>query len=375
MLEAAEVGAGASGRNGGFLFGGYSLAPERLIRQVGKAQARRLYQLTTDAVALVRQRVTDHAIRCDLNPAGVLLADWFDDQAALIRQQRLMNEVLGCNWQLLSPEQLGESLVSQRYGGGLLEPDAAHLHPLNYCLGLARVLTGEGIAVHTRSPAQEIERHRGQWRVRTPEGEVVADTVVIATGGYTGDLGVPSNRAILPIATYIAVTEPMEDLLDRHIRTGRAVYDTRFAFDYYRRLPDNRLLWGGRISARNREPAGLDAMLRRDLARVFPDLAQVAFEYRWQGLMGYPVHQMPMIGQSEPGLWHVTGFGGHGVAPTTALGELCAAALAEGDDRFRWFEPWPLQRAWGRPGRAAAQLNYWWLQFRDAVRAARKSSS
>src|SRR3990167_6187706 len=111
------------------------------------------------------------------------------------------------------------------------------------------------------------------------------------------------------------------------MRTQAAVYDTRFAFDYYRPLADTRLLWGGRISIQDRTPGQVQRLLRADLVRVYPQLADVKISHAWSGLMSYARHKMPQIGRLPNGLWYAMGFGGHGVAPTTLAGEVLAQAL------------------------------------------------
>ncbi len=365
VLEAGEVGHGASGRNGGFVFGGYSLSPEALAKQRGLKRAQEMYQLTTDAVDLIAQRVHKYQIDCQHKAAGIMLADWFDRPDLLQQQLEFMNREMGANWEFYPRSELRQQLDTERYYDGLLEPGGAHFNPLQYARGLASHLESVGIPVWQHSPATEIKPCGKRWQVNVAGTWVEADQVVLACGGYQKILNSPPRSAILPIATYIMVTEALPQQLPDLIRQPWAVYDTRFAFDYYRPLPDNRLLWGGRISIRDPQPKLVETMLRRDLARVFPQLAEVQVDYVWSGLMGYPRHQMPMIGQSSPGLWHVTGFGGHGVAPTTALGELLAAAISTGDQRYRWFDHYPLKPVFGHLGMLAAQLSYWQYAFRD----------
>jgi gamma-glutamylputrescine oxidase len=166
----------------------------------------------------------------------------------------------------------------------------------------------------------------------------------------------------------VMVTAPLGERLSSVLRTRAAVYDTRFAFDYYRPLPDTRLLWGGRISVRDRSPAQVQRLLLRDLARVYPQLADVRIDFAWSGLMSYARHEMPQIAQVEEGLWVAQAFGGHGVAPTTFAGEILAAAIAENDPRWREFADYGLVSVMKPAGFLGAQLTYWWLQMRDAFR-------
>jgi gamma-glutamylputrescine oxidase len=193
---------------------------------------------------------------------------------------------------------------------------------------------------------------------------------VLCCGGYLAGLAPKVDRSVLPIATYVMATAPLGDRLQKAFAgTRAAVYDTRFAFDYYRPLADTRILWGGRISILDRSPAAVARLLRGDLLRVYPQLEGVGIDFAWSGLMSYARHKMPQVGRLEPGLWYAQGFGGHGLATTIAAGETLAAAIAENDPAWRDYAPFGLPWA-GKPiGFAAAQLTYSWAQLRDAWNA------
>jgi gamma-glutamylputrescine oxidase len=259
-------------------------------------------------------------------------------------------------------------IVSDRYSDGLFEPGAFHFHPLSYARGIACVIGELGGRVHEHSPATSLERRGDRWIVGTPHGSVTARHVVLACGGYLARLVRRVDEAVLPIATYVMVTEPLGAGMGDVLRTPSAVYDTRFAFDYYRPLPDSRLLWGGRISVLDRSPREVEKLLVADMLRVFPQLRGVAIDYAWSGLMSYAPHQMPHVLQTEPGLWVTQAFGGHGVAPTTAAGELVASAIAQGDERWRMLSRYGLQPAFKPAGFVAAQMSYWWAQSKDALK-------
>ncbi|WP_028769568.1 NAD(P)/FAD-dependent oxidoreductase [Silanimonas lenta] len=366
VLEAETVAHGASGRNGGFVFAGYSLGEAALLARLGPEQARALYRRTREAVARVRERTRRYTIDCDRVEGGVLWANWFRDPAVLEARRCLLAEHFDTRWEPVPREELAALLGTTRYSGALFEREAFHFHPLKYALGLASAIGQAGGRCFEHSPALALERRGAGWRVRTPEGEVEAEHVLLACGGYLAGLVPRIDAAVLPIATYIIVTEPLGDEAAAFIRTRAAVYDTRFAFDYYRLLPDTRLLWGGRISVRDRPPAAVERLLRRDLARVFPGLAGVRIDYAWSGLMSYARHEMPQLGQLAPGLWYAQAFGGHGVAPTTVAGEMLAAAIAEGDPAWQDFAPFGLDSALKPLGYLGAQATYWWLQARDA---------
>jgi len=366
VLEAQRIAHGASGRNGGFVFGGFSRGEEALLRELGPERARAMYRGTLDAVELIRTRVHRHGIACDIEESGVIWANWFADEEVLRERQQLLSRSYGVDWEWLTREALRERVRSDRYREGLFEPSAFHFHPLRYAQGLAGVAQVAGVALYEDTPAVALERDGSGWRVQTPQGVVHAQEVVLACGGYLAGLRRKVDASVLPIATYVLATEPLGAALSNLLTTGAAVYDTRFAFDYYRPLHDTRLLWGGRISVRDRSASEVERLLRADIGKVFPTLRDARVDFAWSGLMSYARHQMPQIGNIEPGLWLAQAFGGHGVAPTTFAGELIASAIAEGDTRWQTLSRYGLVSAFKPAGFAAAQLSYWWAEARDA---------
>ena len=373
LVEAGEIGQGASGRNGGFVFGGFSRGEAALLEELGPSRARELYSGTTKAVELIRQRIDRYGIECERSESGVIWANWFRDPEVLRKRQRLLAKQYGIEWQWLAEHELRQLIRSTRYHDALFEPQAFHFHPLKYAAGLAEVAAGAGVAIHGHSPATVLKRSGAGWRVTTPDGEVECGQVVLACGGYLAGLRKVVDAAVMPIATYVMVTEPLHDRMNEVLTTQAAVYDTRFAFDYYRPLADTRLLWGGRISVRDRSPRDVQRLLHRDLLKVFPQLAGVRIDHAWSGLMSYARHQMPQIGRMEDGLWLAQAFGGHGVAPTTFAGELLAAAIAEGDERWKDLAKYGVVSAFKPAGFVGAQLGYWWAQAMDNWKALREA--
>ncbi|MFQ5783247.1 MAG: NAD(P)/FAD-dependent oxidoreductase [Alphaproteobacteria bacterium] len=369
LVEAKRVGWGASGRNGGFVSAGFSLPLERLISRLGRAQAQRLYALSADAVALMRRRIEQYGIDCDPIVEGILAASWFDDRDGMLRERDFLAEATGVTHEFWPRERLREALVSPRYYDGLLNPAGFQFHPLNYCLGIARAAEENGARVFESSAVIGLDLDGAVKTVRTATGAVRVKAVIMACGGYIDGLYRPLSSAIVPVATYVVVTEPLGERLETAIRTPYAVHDTRFALDYYRPLADTRILWGGRISLR-RNPPDLAGLMLRDLLKVYPQLRGVRVETAWSGLMSYAAHKMPQIGEVRPGVWYAMGLGGHGMNTATMAGEALAAAIAEGDDRYRLFAPFGLTPTMGPLGAAAAQISYWCYEARDIIRAA-----
>jgi gamma-glutamylputrescine oxidase len=378
LLEAAAIGSGASGRNGGLLSAGFTRDLDSLWRKLGRTAADRLFQASLEAVHLVERRIAAGAIAC--RPRyGVLEAPWFDRPRALRAQVATQNERFGRELAFWPRQQLRALYRSARYHDGIFDPQARHLDPLALTRGYARIARAKGVRLYEGSPVIAIEpsgRGSGRigkqppgstgWRVRTAGGGrlEVKDLVLATNAG--GALDPRLAHGLLPVHTYIIVSEPLDDGAALPIRASYAVYDDRFATGYYRLLEGRRLLWGGRIGL-GTAPANLASRLRADLARVYPELAWIRISHAWAGEMGFARHRMPVLATLEPGLWVATGFAGHGLNTTTMAGELLATALLEGDEAWRLLAPFGLAWIGGPLGPLAAQALYYGHASRDAL--------
>ena len=367
VLEAGRVAWSASGRNGGFVSAGYAASLDRLVRRLGRDHARRLARISRDGVGLVRERVSRLGLAAAGLVEGMLVVARHPAAAEARAARDLAADLLGSSLQVWSPERVREVLRSPRYFDAVYDPEACHLQPLAWSLGLADAVEAAGGRVHERSAALELRRDAGAWVVATAGGRVRAREVVLAGSAHLGRLQPRLARAVLPVATYMMATEPLGERLAEAVRTPAAVADTRNAGDYYR-ARDGRILWGGRMTTRTAEPARLAALLRGDLVGVYPQLDGVRVETAWSGLMGYTRHRMPLVGRLQPGLWTCTAFGGHGLNTTAACGELVARGIAGLDDEYRLFEPFGAVWAGGPAGRVAAQATYWHYQLGDRWR-------
>ena len=369
LLEAHRIAWGASGRNGGFVAAGFSRSLHSLERRLGRDHAQRLHGLSRDAVALIRRRMETYAIDCGPIVDGIILASWFDDADGLKRERDYMADITGVEEEFWPREKLRQILISDRYYDGLFDPRGFQFHPLNYSLGIAAAAESQGARLFEGAPVTGLELDGPEKIVSTGRGEVRAAAVVMACGGYLAGLHRKLSAAMIPVATYVAVTEPLDGRLATAIRAPYAVHDTRFALDYYRPLSDSRILWGGRVTVRRSDPPGLAGLMRGDLLKVYPQLAGLEMDTAWGGLMSYASHQMPQIGEVTPGVWYAMGFGGHGMNTTTMAGELIAGAIAENDDRYRLCAPFGLSPTGGPLGAAAAPLTYWFYGLPGALKA------
>ncbi|MGB7320438.1 MAG: FAD-binding oxidoreductase [Albidovulum sp.] len=366
VLDAQSIGFGASGRNGGIVSPHYACGEDKIERRVGLTRARELHRLSIEGVERVRANIADLGLKSARPEPGILHLRRFDRADDIHAHAEAFARDYDYPLTYLDRAAIRDRMQTDRYFHGLLDAQAFHIHPLNYLHGLARGIEALGSQIFEGS---EVIGHRlkgPQKLLTTGSGTVSARHVVFATGGYTGALMPQFKRAILPIATYMTASEAAPDLIASAIRTREAIFDDRRAGDYYRVFDNGqRLLWGGRITTRAASPDAVARILRREMIGVFPQLKELKTEIAWSGLMGYARHQMPQIGQYRPGVWHATGFGGHGLNTTAIAGTVVSEAILGQSDRIRQFAPFGLDWAGGPLGLAAAQLSYWSLQAQD----------
>ncbi|TAL30587.1 MAG: FAD-binding oxidoreductase [Alphaproteobacteria bacterium] len=368
LVEAKRIGWGGSGRNAGFVAKGYAADEAALLKKLGLEKARRLVTLTQNARKLIRQRINGFNINCGPLIEGVLTVSWKDNPQELKDYIAETNDNFNTGFEFWPREKVREHCRTEKYFDGLYSPQDYQFHPLRYVHGIARVIADKGGRLFENSPALSVTKDGGGWLVKTEKGSVKAQHVVLCCSIYLDGLDKKLANASFPVQTYIMVTKPMDGaLLEKSINTRHAISDMRFCSDYYRRLEGNRVLWGGRV-ALWANPSDISGMMMQDMLKVYPQLAgHVQPEYQWSGLLCYAPHKMPQLGQIEPGYWYNTGFGGHGLAPTTVGGELIAAAIAQGDDGYKAFEPFGIGYAGGKMGRYVAQLVYLWWRARDYI--------
>ena len=375
VLEANRVGWGASGRNGGFVTAGFALGLEALSAEVGLDSARELYRLSRDGVNLVSGNIEALMLDTAERRSGFVAVMRTDAGQAVREQRDALERDFGHVTEFWPTEQVRTHLKTRTYFQGLYDAEALHIHPLNYAIGLAAACEAAGVSIFEGCPAVGIEPDGAGYRVMALDGSVTARHVVLTHSAYGQGLSRTLDAAVLPVATYVVTTKPDPGLLAGAITTDAAIADTRRAGDYYRVLPDGRLMWGGRITTQRSEPARLAAMLKRDIVAIYPQLAPIEIDHAWSGLMAYAVHKMPIIGSLGEGLWMASAFGGHGLNTTAMAGHLIAGAIAEGDDRYRLFERFGPTWAGGVAGRAATQIAYWSYQARDWLEERRAHSS
>ena len=335
VLEAARVGWGASGRNGGEMFTGQRKPQDELEKMYGMDQARQLWTLGLEAVALVCERIVRHRIACDLHAGNLVVAAKPSHMRDLIRNRdNLAQNYDYAHIELLEREQTAALIGSQRYHGGALDQGSYHLHPLNLCLGLADAAEAAGARFFEQSAVRGYTRKQPAL-VRTDQGEVRADYVVLACNGYLGNLEPRIAGHALPINNFIVATEPLGERGARAILARDiAVSDTKFVVNYWHLSSDQRLLFGGGENYSPRFPRDIRAFVRPYLEKVYPQLTGIRLDYGWGGTLAVTLKRLPHFGRLAPNVFFAQGYSGQGVALANLAGRLIAEALAGSAERF-----------------------------------------
>jgi gamma-glutamylputrescine oxidase len=367
VLEAQDFGWGASGRNGGQVLPGFGCSLHKLKSLTGPATARQLWDMSVEATDLLYAQIQRFGIPADPVRGYLHAAIKPRHVRELQEEQEELAALGGPAGRLLQGAELQARLPSPRYIAALEDHLAGHIHPLNYTLGLARAAQAEGAKLFAQAkvtkvePGAKITLHVGPHRVTTT-------TLLVAGGAYLNGLERKLAGYIMPVGTYIMATEPRADVPSL-IPGNEAVADLNFVLDYFRRSPDNRMLFGGRVSYSTLPPPSLGPSMLRRAAAVFPQLKDAKVEFLWGGNVDITVNRAPHFGRLAPNILFAHGFSGHGVALTGLAGKLAAEAIAGQAERFDVFASIPHTRF---PGGAALRvpalvLATTWFRLRDML--------
>jgi len=369
VLEAERVGWGASGRNGGQVIFGYSCGEEKIEQLVGVEAARALFDWSLEGVRLLHERRGRFAIDCDWRDGHAHVAI----HARHVRELHAWRDALqarhGYELTWWERERLQSVLASPRYLGGMFDPASGHLHPLRYAHGLARAARSLGVRIFEGSKVVSLARG-AKPVLATAHGRVAADFVVLAGNALVRGIAPELDGYIMPVGTYIAATAPIgAERMQSLIGNGMAAADINWALDYFRPSADHRLLFGGRASYSTFAPPDLAGVMRRRMARVFPQLRDVPFEYVWGGLIDISLNRAPHWGRLGHNVYFAQGFSGHGVAATGLAGRVIAEAIRGQAQRLDAYariphRKFPGGRALRMPLLVAAMA---WYKLRDAI--------
>ncbi len=366
LLEAGRIGAGASGRNTGFVLPGFAAAPESLVARVGFDRAKDLWALSQAGLDYVRNTIRTEPVAGTDAEHGWLYVSKVDNGDEVLHDIALLGD-LGCEIEGWPTERVRAFLRTERYFHAIHFLRAFSIHPLNYALALAAAAERDGARIFENTPAISIDPAGVRKRIVTPHGRLRASQVVLCGNVQLNGLMPRVASTLIPITTYVITTAPLGPALNAAVLYRGAVSDTDLADNHYRIVGGDRLMWSGRATVWPRNPRRYTAPLTADIRKTYPQLGNVGIDYAWAGTLGNTVHRMPQIGELGPGVWLASGFGGQGLNTTAMAGNLLARAIVHGDETWREFTPFELVWAGGMLGRAAVQINVWIKRQRDAI--------
>ncbi len=380
VLEANYIGFGASGRNGGQLIAGLACEQDVIENALGFEAAKQVWNMSLEALDLVRERVKRFEIDCDLTDGflgvsvneakGKKLRQWFD---GMVKKYQYDSDT---KW--IEPAYLKDWIASQRYFNGYFDKRGGHIHPLNYCLGLAKGAASLGVKIYQHSAVTAIQQGQdvndSSIVLSTGKGKVTAQFVVLAGNMYlpeiAPELAPKLSKRIMPVGTYIIATEPIDSKLAMQlIPKNTAVCDTNFVLDYFRFSRDRRMIYGGRVSYSAMTPPNLTRSMQARMVETLPQLKNTKVEYTWGGFVDITMNRAPDFGRIAPNIFYLQGFSGHGVALTGLAGKLVAEAISGQAERLDVFSKikhhdFPGGKLLRTP---ALVLGMAWYQLRDVL--------
>jgi len=369
VLEAVRIGFGASGRNGGQIVNGYSRDLAVIEKRYGAVRARELGAMSLEGGNIIRDRVAKYGINCDLRP-GNFLAAFNTKQLHEMEETKRVWETHGhSGLEMVDKAGLANIIATDRYIGGLVDHKGGHIHPLNLVLGEAAALESLGGRIFEHSPAVAVETGPSP-SVRTPTGMVRARYVLVCGNAYLGNLLPEIGGKIMPVSSQVVATEPLEPgLAAQLLPADYCVEDANYVLDYFRRTADDRLLYGGGVGYGGSDPASIEAYIRPNMLKTFPQLAGTRIEFAWSGNFALTLTRIPHVGRLSPSVYFSHGDSGHGVTTTHLLGKILGEAIAGHAGRFDvWaslpYYPFPGGRTFRVP---LTIMGSWWYRMRDRL--------
>ena len=365
LVESNRIGWGATGRNGGQIIGGYGSDPSAFSSSIGSEGVKIVESMGSECVQIIKERIEKYNIDCDLKwgycEVGLKKRhlksyhEWAAEDSAI---------------QLLDQNEIKQYVNSDLYLGGYYREDWGHIQPLNLCIGEAKVAESMGAKIFEQTQITRITYGENP-AVHTEKGSIRANHVILCGNAYMGNLVPYLDARVLPATSCIIATEPLSDeQLQQTMVRDVAVCDSRTALDYYRLSADKRLLFGGLSNYSGLEPANAQGIMQAKMIKVFPSLKNARIDYSWSGRMGISVRRMPQIGRiKDSNVLYISGYSGHGVAPTHMTGRILAEAVDGDTHRFdimnKMFHlPWPGGKLLRRPAMAVGMM---WYKMLDAL--------
>ena len=337
LVEANRIGWGASGRNGGQVINGIS-GLAKIRKKYGDSIDGMLWDLKWRGNDIIYERVEKYGIECDLK-GGFLEVAPKPKQVAYLDEYAEEREKHNFphRYEIWDREKTCAMLGTDAFHGGFICYRDGHLHPLNLCIGEARAASDLGVQIFEQSPVVGIE-HGERPKVKTANGYIQADTVVLAGNAYSQLEPKYLSNLVFPAGSYIIGTEPLsEDVVNRVNPMDVAVCDVNEVVDYYRLSGDKRMLFGGACNYSGRDPVSIKSYILPRMLKIYPDLKDIRIEFEWGGKIGIVLNRIPAVGRINKNVYYCQGYSGHGVCATHVMGEVMADAIGGTMERYDLF--------------------------------------
>lgn len=346
VLEARQIGFGASGRNGGHLNNGIAHSYLHAVGMFGEERAKAMYRAFDQGIETIERIIAEEGIACDFRRSGKLkLASKPAHFEGIAQNYKAIHPQVDRETELLSRADLGREIGSDAFHGGLLMKKSAMMHMGRFVVGLAEAAARRGAEIYENTEVTARRQVGKGWELTTPKGKVLADKVFLATGAYTTSAFPFFRRRVVPVGSFLLATRPLTEAEVSATLPGNRTYVTSLNVgNYFRLSPDNRLIFGGRarFSARSdqQSDAKSGAVLQAALAGIFPHLRGVEVDYCWGGLVDMTKDRFPRAGQAD-GVYFSMGYSGHGAQIATHMGEIMADLMTGRINRNPWADlPW-----------------------------------
>jgi glycine/D-amino acid oxidase-like deaminating enzyme len=374
VVEAAEPGWGASGRNNGQVIPTLSRNdPDDIIARHGDA-GERFVGMLRDSASLLFDVVRRDGLQAEAEQTGWLQPVHTPGRMKIAERRVLQWAKHGAPVELLTREQMARKLGSEAWHGGWWNRSGGHINPLALTREMARTVVARGGQVFKHTPVEAISRIRGLWVVTMPRARIAARSLVLATNAYTGEfttqLAPEMAREMIPVHSWQMATTPLSPAAVASILPERsAVSDTHGELYFMRLDARNRLITGGALVNRSYGAERLKPYIGARLSRLFPSIGPVSFDHVWQGYVGITRDFMPRFHQLGPDGYAWAGCNGRAVGLSIAIGREFARAITgtpRRDLALPFTEPEPIRfHALARRLAPLALLRYRWRDGRE----------
>lgn len=367
ILEGAQIGWGASGRNGGQIVNGLNASLQKIKKSYGQDNADFVGKLVTRGGKIIRRFIADYDIDCDLKEKNVFAA-FNASQLKDLQETHALWESHGMHdREMLDKAGIQKYINTDAYVGGIIDHSGGHFHPLNLALGEAVAIEQGGGTIYENTLVVDIEYADDSIKVITEFGTVTCKQALLCGNAYLDKVIPKLTDRVMPVSTQIIATEPLGALADELIPSDICVEDVRYILDYYRLSADKRMLFGGGSVYGGQDPSDIAAKIQPNMHKIFPQLKDVKIDYAWSGNFALSFSRVPQLGKLHDRVYFAHGYSGHGVTGSHLFGQILADAINGKTDEFDTFAkvPWiPF------PGGRALRVPYsvmgsWWYALKD----------